>query len=69
MTTSPPRFRKSGVTPSTLHGEGDSFLGEEEDVWSSIQGSDLSSQRSEKEHEKIVHTSIGTGPISEVKNT
>ena len=32
-----------------------------------IQGSDLSSQRSEKEHDKIVCTSIGTDPISEVK--
>ena len=51
----------------TLCGEGDSLLGEEEDVWSSIQRSNLSSQRSEKEHEKIVRTSIGTDPISEVK--
>ena len=62
-----PDFGNPESTPLTLHGEGDSLLGEEEDVQSLIQGSNLSGQRSEKEHDKIVCTSIGIGPISKVK--
>ena len=62
-----PDFGNPESPPLTLHVEGDSLLGEEEDVRSSIQGSNLSSQRSEKESNKTVHTSIRTGPISDVK--